>query len=211
MDLAGLPYAVRRMRESDIPTVSAIESLVFALPWSTTAFRHEVCHNETSEFLLLRYLPWAHPGGSPFLQPVRRLFRGDTQDPSVLGYGGFWAIVDEAHICTLAVRGEWRGRGLGELLLASLIERAIGRPARLATLEVRVGNTVAQNLYRKYGFEVVGRRKRYYSDNGEDAYIMSSGGVLTNGYQRRFQELTGNLREKLMAIPEPPPDLAGTE
>ena len=92
----------------------------------------------------------------------------------MLGYAGLWLLIDEAHISTIAVAPEWRGRGLGELLLASLLERAISIGADVATLEVRASNLVAQNLYRKYRFTVVGVRKGYYTDNFEDALVMTT-------------------------------------
>jgi ribosomal-protein-alanine N-acetyltransferase len=91
----------------------------------------------------------------------------------VVGFAGMWMMVDEAHVSTIASHPDWRGRSVGELLLLSLLREGQRRQAIFATLEVRVTNIVAQNLYRKYGFEEVGRRKRYYHDNGEDALIMT--------------------------------------
>jgi ribosomal-protein-alanine N-acetyltransferase len=90
-----------------------------------------------------------------------------------MAYGGFWLVVDEAHISTIATAQQWRGRGLGELALLAMIERGLELGAHMVTLEVRVSNTIAQNLYRKYGFVITGERKRYYRDNGENAYIMT--------------------------------------
>jgi len=197
------------MRARDIPTVSAIEQSVFALPWSTTAFRYELRNNPASEYVVLRYLPWVKSDKrlswrSARWFPARRLLRESRDDAALLGYGGFWVVLDEAHICTLALRPEWRGRGLGELLLVSLLERAVSHEARIVTLEVRVSNVVAQNLYYKYGFEVVGRRKRYYSDNREDALIMTLGSIVAPAYQARLQELTDRLGEKLLQAVDPP-------
>ena len=204
MNLNGLSYAVQPMALRDIPTVSSIEQRVFSLPWSTTAFRYELRHNLTSEYLVLRYLPWVAGPKRSLWHPRGRLFDELRVDASLLGYGGFWVVLDEAHICTLALRSEWRGRGLGELLLVSLIERAIGRQAQIVTLEVRVSNVVAQSLYKKYGFEIVGRRKRYYSDNREDALIMTVGPIVAPEYQARLQELTDLLGEKLLRAVDPP-------
>ncbi len=212
MNLDGLPYALRPMKVRDIPTVSAIEQSVFALPWSTTAFRYELRSNPASEYLVLRYLPWVKSTKrlswrSARWLPARRLSRESRDDAALLGYGGFWVVLDEAHICTLALRPEWRGRGLGELLLVSLLERAIRRQSRLVTLEVRVSNIVAQNLYYKYGFELVGRRRRYYSDNREDALVLTLGSIVAPGYQARLEEFTDRLGEKLLQAVDPP--LAG--
>jgi len=91
----------------------------------------------------------------------------------VVGYIGFWYVVDEAHISTLAVHPAYRGRGIGAQLLAAMLREAAGLGARLATLEVRVGNLAAQRLYLKFGFEEVGRRPAYYRDNAEDALLMT--------------------------------------
>jgi ribosomal-protein-alanine N-acetyltransferase len=91
---------------------------------------------------------------------------------SIVGYAGLWQMVDEAHVTTIATHPSFRGRGVGELLLLGLIERAFDIGARWMTLEVRVSNTVAQNLYRKYTFKEMGLRRRYYSDNGEDALVL---------------------------------------
>ena len=205
MNLNGLPYALQTMALKDVPIVSAIEQRVFSLPWSTTAFRYELRHNLTSEYLVLRYLPWAVQPKRTLWHPIRRFLKESRADASLLGYGGFWVVLDEAHICTLALRPEWRGRGLGELLLVSLIERAIIRQAQIVTLEVRASNTVAQNLYSKYGFEVMGRRKRYYSDNREDALIMTTGSIVAPDYQARLEALVALLREKLSRSVDPPP------
>ncbi len=205
--LEGLPYAVTRMDPKDVPAVGELERIVFTLPWSSATFNYELNHNPSAEYLVLRYLPWAEKSAPKSLlpEPVRRLLNVSQDDQSLLGYGGFWMMLDEAHICTLAVRPEWRGRGLGELLLASLIERAFEREAKVVTLEVRVSNFVAQNLYEKYGFKVVGQRKGYYSDNHEDALIMTTDVVTSPEYQRRFRHLTERLSNKLRQQPHTPP------
>ena len=91
----------------------------------------------------------------------------------MVGYAGFWLIVDEAHIGTIAVHPLWRQRGLGEKLLVTLLRQARELGAVLATLEVRPGNQAAQRLYRRHGFAEVGQRKRYYQDNGEDALLLT--------------------------------------
>ena len=94
-----------------------------------------------------------------------------TGASTVVGYAGMWMMVDEAHIATIASHPQWRGCGVGELLLVSMLDEAQRRHAIHATLEVRVSNVVAQRLYHKYEFEEVGRRKAYYQDNREDAFI----------------------------------------
>ncbi|MBC7256102.1 MAG: ribosomal protein S18-alanine N-acetyltransferase, partial [Chloroflexi bacterium] len=119
---------------------------------------------------------------------------------------GYWRVVDEGHICTLAVRQAWRGRGLGELLLLSLIEHALSSGIEMMTLEVRVSNAVAQSLYQKYGFERLGRRKGYYGDNGEDAWIMSTGSIRAEAYRHMLAERKAALLTRLMAANPAPPE-----
>lgn len=115
----------------------------------------------------------------------------------MVGYCGFWIAAQEAHISTIAVDPKYRERGIGQLLLITAIEKALKLDATLMSLEVRVTNLVAQNLYRKYGFKVVGRRPRYYSDNREDALIMTVDGIASASYQRIFQRRRKQLLRRL--------------
>ena len=206
MNLDGLPYAIEPMKREDVFTVHRIENQVFSLPWSAHAFRYETSYNENSTYLVLRYTPWTEKQSESFLlQPVARLFGRADRDPSLLGYGGFWMIAARAHISTLALRPEWRGKGLGELLLASLCERALQRGARIINLEVRTSNSVAQNLYEKYGFEITKTHEGYYSDNGEDAYIMSTRSHAAQDYRAHLDTLTSDLRKRLVSRTQAPP------
>jgi ribosomal-protein-alanine N-acetyltransferase len=212
MNLEGLPYRLEPMTMAHVPTVAAIETAVFSRPWSLANFVHEVTDNLYSEYLVLRYTPWVEQDedkrrGSAFLQ---NLFRKEKEDRSILGYGGLWLMVDEAHISTLAVRPAWRGRGLGEVLLAALIARGMARQAAYATLEVRRTNLVAQNLYRKYGFEYVGLRRGYYLDNNEDALIMTTAPLASEEYAAAFARLGASLRERLERADTTPPAAAAS-
>src|SRR4029450_565807 len=110
-----------------------------------------------------RFLRPAEPAHTPELEEELR---------SIVGYAGIWVMTDEAHVTTIASHPELRGRGVGELLLLALIRSSMEIGARWMTLEVRASNMVAQNLYRKYTFKEMGVRRRYYSDNGEDALVM---------------------------------------
>ena len=199
MDLTNLPYTLLPMVLDDVPTVHTIEQLVFSLPWSASAFSYEIRNNPSSQYLVLRYKPWFYESPARRLLPrsMRHVLQSPTNEPSLLGYGGYWMVLEEAHICTLALREEWRGRSLGELLLLGLIESALQRKAEVITLEVRISNQRAQNLYMKYGFEITGRRIHYYSDNNEDAYIMSTGNTLLPSFQDRLQRLSQNLYQRL--------------
>lgn len=160
--------AIAPMEVADIPQVADIDRLSFPLPWSSTSYRYELVENRAAHFIVA-----AVPG----LESRRGLFARLLRQPSahlIVGYAGYWLVVDEAHIGTIATHPDWRGYGVGERLLVSLLRDALAHGAREAKLEVRVGNEVAQRLYRKYGFEEVGRRKRYYRDNGEDALLMNA-------------------------------------
>jgi ribosomal-protein-alanine N-acetyltransferase len=157
------------MTLADIDQVMEIEQVSFSAPWSARAYRYEITQNQHSTMLVV--CPATGPE-SVLARWTRRL-KGTNPGP-VLGYAGFWLLVDEAHICTIAVHPHWRRRGLGELLLLSLLERGMALSASRSTLEVRASNQAAQALYLKYDFEIVSRRKRYYTDNNEDAYIMAT-------------------------------------
>jgi ribosomal-protein-alanine N-acetyltransferase len=182
MEKPPLPYIVEAMSMADVKEVAALEKLIFPLPWSARAFEYELRHNPMAHFAVVR------PRISPHEHP---------QSVRVLGYAGFWLIVDEAHVCTLGVHPDWRGRGLGELLLAHLLDHAIKVGAAVATLEVRVSNVAAQSMYRKYGFVPAGLRRRYYSDNNEDAIIMTTEVITSRSYRRRLSALKADLWHKL--------------
>jgi ribosomal-protein-alanine N-acetyltransferase len=127
---------------------------------------------------------------------LTRLLKIEQKAP-IVGYGGFWIVLDEAHISTIASDEQWRGRGIGELMLLAMIERGIELGAGEVTLEVRVTNRVAQSLYRKYGFEVVGQRPGYYRDNNEDADLMTAFKVDRPEYQVKLKTLRAALEERL--------------
>ena len=118
---------------------------------------------------------------------------------SIVGFAGLWLMVDEAHITTIAMHPGFRRLGLGEYMLSSLIDIAYDIGAKWVTLEVRVTNYNAQNLYRKYGFHEAGVRHRYYSDNNEDALIMWTDEINSTLYKQKFQELKAALMRKLEA------------
>jgi ribosomal-protein-alanine N-acetyltransferase len=138
------------MRLTDLPDVHAIEQASFRTPWPPHAYRSELESNRLAHYLVAR--------------------AGET----LVGYGGMWLMVDEAHITTFAVHPAWRRRGIGERLLLAFLDLALDRRAREATLEVRLSNLAARRLYEKYGFKPVGLRPRYYSDDQEDALIMTT-------------------------------------
>ncbi|HKZ71236.1 MAG TPA: ribosomal protein S18-alanine N-acetyltransferase [Anaerolineales bacterium] len=142
---------IRPMALADIPAVMEIDRQSFTLPWSENSFRKEVTQNEQAHF-----------------------FVAVEGDQRVIGFAGYWYIVDECHISTIAVHPGWRRRGIGEMLLVVALKHAVSLGAVMATLEVRDSNKAAIHLYYKYGFVGVGLRRRYYRDNGDDAVLMTA-------------------------------------
>ena len=195
IDYSSLVFRVEPMTLQDIPPVMEIEEVAFSAPWSARAYDYELRYNEMAYYLVARAQDRTVPWNGPTSQPSwwRRLFTWQKPPTnnrvSVVGYAGFWVMVDEAHISTVATHPQWRRQGIAELLLIAMTERAEEIGARVMTLEVRVSNVGAQALYRKYGFQVVGRRLHYYSDNNEDALIMTTPAITSAEYQRAFQEL----------------------
>lgn len=190
----SLPYVVEPMALADLDQVMEIEQLSFSSPWSVRAYRYEITENKHSTMVVVRAAPPAGRWPARWLRPFRA-----RQPGPVLGYAGFWLLVDEAHVATIAVHPRWRGRGLGELLLLSLLDRGARLGARRATLEVRVSNQTAQGLYRKYGFEVESRQRRYYSDNNEDAYLMATPPFDAPAFQANLDRRRSELYTRLQA------------
>jgi [ribosomal protein S18]-alanine N-acetyltransferase len=158
------PVAIEPMRRSDVPMVCEIDRRSYPTPWHENAYHTELANRWA------RYL-------------VARL------DGKVVGYGGMWIIMDEAHITTLAVDPPVRGRKIGERLLYCLLEEAIRSGTERATLEVREHNTAAQRLYAKYGFLEAAVRKCYYTDNQENAIVMWAEGIATAEYRAVLDDL----------------------
>lgn len=195
------------MELEDIPQVLEVDRESYTVPWPASAYRREILHNRNAHYYVVRETsledevePPEEPEERgrlpiPFL-PWRRM-EGRGRPGRIVGYAGLWLVLDEAHITTIAVREVMRGRGLGELMMASLVEAAIEMGADRVTLEVRVTNTPAQNLYEKYGFTRHGVRARYYSDNNEDAYIMTVEEIRTDEYRRQFATNVALLRRRV--------------
>jgi ribosomal-protein-alanine N-acetyltransferase len=207
MDYSRLVFRVEPMSPRDIGAVMEIELEAFSSPWSARAYDYELHYNENAHYYVVRRQDGEEHAASQEVerQPswLERLLGlgkpkvvAEARSP-IVGYGGFWLMVDEAHVSTIATHREWRGRGIGELLLVAMIDHATEIGARIVTLEVRVSNTVAQALYRKYGLSVVGERKRYYSDNGEDALVMSTPPITSAEFRRNFQKLQADLSARL--------------
>ena len=199
-----MSYYLAPMRLEDIPEVSRVERQCFSNPWPQSAYRRELRNLSNNYYVVLWYRPdnanepprQEQRGGLSGLLPFVR--RNDPRSTDqVVGFGGMWVLYDEAHVTTIGVRPDHRGKGLGEVLLVELFERAWERNAEWLTLEVRVSNESAQSLYHKYGFSRQGIRRRYYSDNGEDAYIMWSPSLHSAEFQHRFNTLRENIHQRL--------------
>jgi len=195
MDYTDLPYVVEPMRLRDIEEVMEIECISFPSPWSARAYRCELLGNDSSHYFIARQR-WTERSESGLLAKAHRSLGAGIR-PAVLGYGGFWLMLGEAHISTIAVQPNWRRRGIGELLLVAMLDRATELGADRATLEVRVSNVTAQNLYYKYGFQQAGLRRHYYRDRDEDALSMSTGRLTSATFQSHFRQVKQALWEKL--------------
>jgi len=168
--LTSQELGIRALQLTDLDGIMAIEPAVYgAHHWSRQSFLNEL----------------TNPAGCYFgaISP---------EDGSLVGYSGFWLVQDEAHITTLAVHPDHRRQKIGERLLINNIIESRKLGANRLTLEVRVSNEAAQQLYYKYDFERIGVRPKYYQDNGEDALILWTGSVA----DRKFLEMfLGKLQE----------------
>ena len=170
-----LRLRIEPMRIEDLPEVHAIERASFDAPWPPEAYRNDLETNRLAQYLVARV--------------------GDE----IAAYGGMWLMVDEGHIITFAVHPEWRRQHIGERLLLAFLDLAADRGAHEATLEVRLSNLPARRLYEKFGFRPVGLRPRYYSDNGEDALIMTTDPLADAATRERI----ARLRAAVDAAPAP--------
>ena len=140
--------SIRRMTLEDLDAVVAIEEATFARPWTRQDYVDELTRNKAARYLVAE------------------------AEGQVAGFAGAWIILDESHITNIAVAEGFRRRGIGRKVTEALLQYLSNLGAAYATLEVRESNLPAQSLYKSLGFLAVGRRKRYYEDNGEDALLM---------------------------------------
>lgn len=203
-----MSYRVRLMQDIDILQVSEIDREAFPTQYPPPNFKKDLNKG------VIRYMVAFEENSDPdqqtetweietekpptgLLSRIRSIFdKGDCREGeaisgknhAILGYAAMWLMVDEAHLTSIAVRETHRRRGIGELLLNSVIDLALQLNAQIVTLEVRESNFAAQALYEKYGFDKVGIRRGYYSDDGEDAVIMTAGEILSPSYQTMLRE-----------------------
>ena len=158
-----------RMRRRHLRKVLAIEARVYPRPWSPSLFLSELAQRSSRTYLVARH------GGE------------------VVGYAGMMFMGREAHVTNIAVDPDFHGKKVGSRLLLTIITEAIARGAKIVSLEVRVSNDVAQAMYVKFGFSLVGTRKGYYIETNEDAYIMEASEVDSTGYRLRLQNIRAEL------------------
>jgi ribosomal-protein-alanine N-acetyltransferase len=160
--------AIDAMREPDVPTVQAIEREIFSTPWPRNAYSRELASRNSAHYIVLK-----------------RLHAGEEE---IVGYAGMWRMYDEAHVTTIGVRHDLQHRGYGRILFAALVQAAYDMGAKWVTLEVRTSNDNAMKMYESFGFKVIGRRKGYYTDNGEDAIVMWSDSIFGPRFRRAYEE-----------------------
>jgi ribosomal-protein-alanine N-acetyltransferase len=207
-----LIYSLRPMEKVDLVQVNEIDREAFPSQWPPPNYRQEL-QNRLAHYIVLdddtrfvennvkkpppgifrrlsRVIPW-----------LKSPARDDAPPPALrkylVGFSGIWVMADEAHITNIAVRRQYQGRGLGELLLIATIDLARELKASTMTLEVRASNLVAQKLYSKYGFRHEGVRRSYYLDNREDAIIMSTEKLSSDSFQAHLQQLREALAGRL--------------
>jgi len=161
---------IRKMQKKDIEQIMKIESVSFGnFFWTPEAFAAEIDND------------------------VGYYFVAENENKQVVGYCGFWLILEEAHITTIAVHPDYRKSGIGEMLLQNMLKTGYEKNVKWYTLEVRASNIAAQNLYYKYNFKSLGLRRKYYQDNEEDAMVMWT----ENIWDKAFRENLENLKQEL--------------
>ena len=209
---------IRPLRLEDISCVAKVERQAFPTLWPPTPFKREL-DNRLAKYLIAwepkpseaTHPNVSEPTESPdiphrsFLGRALGIFRrrrssdnktSEDADCALLGFVGLWFMSGEAHITGIAVEEASRGKGIGELLLIGSIELAMEHNATVMSLEARVSNFVAQALYEKYEFQNVGIRKGYYTDNREDAVIMTTHPINDTSYRDKFHALKNAYRQR---------------
>jgi ribosomal-protein-alanine N-acetyltransferase len=144
-----MKLVIRKMTVDDVPAVVDLDQKSFSLPWPERSFRFELTDN-----------------------PASRCWVAEL-DGNIVGMIVVWLIVDEAHVATIATHPDFRRKGIAKRLLSHALQKLMEQGARSSFLEVRESNLAAQEMYRKFGYEETGRRRRYYKDNDEDAILMN--------------------------------------
>jgi ribosomal-protein-alanine N-acetyltransferase len=206
-----LPFTIEPMTLADIPAAIAVEHASYSMTWPAKAYDYELQNNNLAHYFVLRTFLTRPPrfnielsskyGGQPSAVSGLTEETGISPGPpTMIGLAGFWLMADEIHISTIAVQPDWRGLGLGEWLLLHLFEAGLALEAAVVTLEVRPSNGAALALYQKYCFEQVGRRRHYYSDNDEDALILTTPALTSPDYQAMLAQRRESLYQRLSRL-----------
>jgi [ribosomal protein S18]-alanine N-acetyltransferase len=190
---------VAPMTPDDLDEIMLLERQCFVDPWTRRMYLSDLTTNEMATYLVVRHGDTGTRGRGE----GQAVENGLAVSPSlrvpalpILAYGGFWLLLEEAHIATIASHPDWRGWGLGQRLMLALLDAAMARGAATSTLEVRTGNLPARRLYEKLGYEVTGVRKNYYRD-GEDGLIMTTPPLAEPAMQARLGAARANVLAKL--------------
>jgi len=160
---------IARMRRRHLRRVLSIEARVYPRPWSTSLFLSELSQRTTRTYIVAK------------------------SEGEVVGYSGMMFTGREAHVTNIAVDPDVHGRKVGTRLLLFLVTEAIARGAEILSLEVRVSNNVAQDMYEKFGFSTVSIRKGYYIETNEDALVMVVDNARSTEYRLRLQAIREEL------------------
>ena len=202
-------YFIRRMEDKDIPQALELDREAYPSQWprpTYTSVKHELRNRLAHYLVVVKKIETQpapdknnnHKGFWGAVNYVKHLFDHDRffgseiprlTDEYILCMAGFWIMVDEAHIITIATRYAYQHQGIGEWLLIATLDTALELKANVVTLEVRVSNKPAQELYLKYAFKNVGLRRNYYTDNGEDALIMTTEILTSEPFHSHFNKL----------------------
>ena len=185
MEIKKLSCGIRLMRQQDISQADEIDRQTFKETTPPTNYQREL-RNQLACYIVAF--------------DSRRITSSDSRQ-YIFGLAGFWLLAGEAHIVNLVVRQAYRHRGIGELLLINLVDIALEKKASIITLEVRASNSVAQSLYKKYGFSIKGIRRGYYLDNGEDAVIMTAEDIGSASFKKNLNRLKEDHSRKWDAVP----------
>lgn len=166
---------ITRMTAEDVDEVSNLEKIVHPNHhWSKNSFYNEIANKLASYYCVK-----------------------DEQN-KILAYIGFWQIIEEAHITTLAVHPDYRNLQLAQILLIKIIEDCYENMIKFITLEVRESNMPAIKLYEKFLFTSIGVRKKYYQDNGENALIMFTQNIWYDKFKNNFREIKNNIKKVIV-------------
>ncbi len=165
---------IKKMTPDDIDGVIKIEESAYGEHhWSKESFMNEI-KNE-----------------------LARYYSAFTKDGDLCGYAGCWHILDEAHITNIAIAPPYRRKKYGEALLKRIIDDCYADKVKYITLEVRISNEAAINLYTKYGFSSFGTRKGYYQNNNEDALIMWTKNIFFDEFKNNYEKVVKILEGKI--------------